>query len=615
MSIQILSVTANNFKSFKTLSLEIKEGVYHIFGDNQDDSYSNSNGAGKTSILDAIYWCLSGDTLQGSQSSDDVVNMKTGKNCHVRVHLISNEIGYYISRYRKDSLHSNSIVIQSEDLTDLSSHRIADNQKRIREIIGVDFSMLKSILMLDSRMSGSFTSMSNVDRLNFLESVRDYSIWDSARTKASNELLSLNNRDNELSLAIESLRSGISTNKKLILSMREELKDLSVKELNDELSVLEESLSQKVKMHTVYSSYSSKYEEDNTDLDKKILEQHNVMVSCNDTQKKLQEKYRIISDSLRECKKEVSTLESFSNGICPTCGQCVDHKHDESKIVELQDKKLELESNEVSLHEEISRYSKEYDDLCNEYNTLLYKKNESYNCLKDVKERKDSLDVEIASINKKINDKKEKISGIDSIKTSYENRISSMEEEVKNDVSSLLELLEERSRVRDRSSYVLFWKEAWGAKGSFRPMLLSNDIKYINSCLENYSKRVFSETQVQLSIPDKDNRKIEILVNNRTTGSKNIQMLSGGERRRLDLVIQLSILSLFMSATSFSCNVLFVDEVFDSLDSEGIYRVLSLLQDIGMSSIYVISHNEEIKSYIQNHIKVTKTNGISVLEG
>lgn len=615
MSIQILSVTANNFKSFKTLSLEIKEGVYHIFGDNQDDSYSSSNGAGKTSILDAIYWCLSGNTLQGVQSSDDVVNIKAGKNCFVKVHLISNEIGYYISRYRKDSLRNNSIVIQSEDLTDLSSHRIVDNQNRIREIIGVDFSMLKSILMLDSRMSGSFTSMSNVDRLNFLESVRDYSIWDSARTKASNELLSLNNKDNELSLSIESLRSSISTNKKLILSMREELKELSVQELNDELVLLEESLSQKEKIHAVYSSYFSKYEEDNTNLDKQILEQHNVMLSCNDTQKKLQEKYRLTSDSLKECKKEISILESFSNGICPTCGQCVANKQDNDKIVELQDRETVLENSKKSLYEDISKYSKEYDGLCNEYNDLLCKKSETHNSLKDTKERKESLDTEISSISKKISDKKEKIAGIDSIKISYENRISSIEEEVKNEISSLMKLIEERSRIRDRSSYVSFWKEAWGAKGSFRPMLLSNDIKYINSCLENYSKRVFSETQIQLSIPDKDNRKIEILVNNRTTGSKNIQMLSGGERRRLDLVIQLSILSLFMSATSFSCNVLFIDEVFDSLDSEGIYRVLSLLQDIGMSSIYVISHNEEIKSYIQNHIKVTKNNGISVLEG
>lgn len=613
MSIQLLAVTASNFKSFKTLSFNIKEGVYHIYGDNQDDQYSSSNGAGKTSVLDAIYWCLTGDTLQGAQSSDDVVNVLVNRNCSVKVHLLSNDIGYYITRYRKDQLHGNGVVIQSEDLTDLSSHRLVDNQRRVREIIGVDFYMLKSILMLDSRMSGSFTSMTNIERLNFLESVRDYSIWDTARNKASSELNSLNKQESDLSLEIERIRSRVATNKKMVLSMKEELNSISLTDIEKEVNQIELELKPMIEESSRLSALISGYENKSSHLNRLILEQHSAMVTSNNQHKSLQFSYESILKDIEQCEKELSVAESLYSGVCPTCGQPVSNCEDNSRIALLSSNREELKNRALEIRSSVDSAESEYNQIYEQYQASLLENGNITLPLRKIRQEKSLLDSRISSLSKRLSEGKERIAGVDSIKTSYEERISSLQESIHSDISLLMSKVEKREEVRKNAEYVAFWKEAWGAKGSFRPMLLKNDIQYINSCLENYSKRLFSETSIQLSIPDKDNRRIEILVNNRTTGAKNIQMLSGGERRRLDLVIQLSILSLYMSATSFSCNVLFVDEVFDSLDSEGIYRVLSLLQDIGMSSIYVISHNEEIKSYIPNHIKVTKRNGISVL--
>ena len=58
------------------------------------------------------------------------------------------------------------------------------------------------------------------------------------------------------------------------------------------------------------------------------------------------------------------------------------------------------------------------------------------------------------------------------------------------------------------------------------------------------------------------------------------------------------------------------DEIFDSLDENGIDGVISLLQDLAQekSTIFVISHNEYLKSYFTQEITVLKQNGLSNLE-
>ena len=58
------------------------------------------------------------------------------------------------------------------------------------------------------------------------------------------------------------------------------------------------------------------------------------------------------------------------------------------------------------------------------------------------------------------------------------------------------------------------------------------------------------------------------------------------------------------------------DEVFDALDETGVEQVIELLQELSKekSSIFVISHNDHLKSYFTNIITVTKKDGFSTIE-
>ena len=94
-------------------------------------------------------------------------------------------------------------------------------------------------------------------------------------------------------------------------------------------------------------------------------------------------------------------------------------------------------------------------------------------------------------------------------------------------------------------------------------------------------------------------------------------MLSGGERQKIDIIIQLAIRDMLCALMGFNCNVIVFDEIFDFLDSSGaeaLVKTISLrLQDI--NSIFIITHHNDIDIPYDNMITVVKDeNRISHIE-
>ncbi|UUZ75419.1 ATP-binding protein [Polaromonas sp. P1(28)-13] len=70
----ILSLDIQNCLTIGSASLELdNRGLLLIQGENRDDTSAKSNGAGKSSIVDALCWCLYGETARGV-SGDLIVN-------------------------------------------------------------------------------------------------------------------------------------------------------------------------------------------------------------------------------------------------------------------------------------------------------------------------------------------------------------------------------------------------------------------------------------------------------------------------------------------------------------------------------------------------------------
>lgn len=108
---KLLNLTIENFMGLTgthQLALDAL-GLVHVAGRNFDDPGNNSNGSGKSTVLEALTWCLFGEGLPRPQGNseqgvkaDEVLNDRLGKQCRVVVELASDdELPIRVERWRK----------------------------------------------------------------------------------------------------------------------------------------------------------------------------------------------------------------------------------------------------------------------------------------------------------------------------------------------------------------------------------------------------------------------------------------------------------------------------------------------------------------------------------
>jgi DNA repair exonuclease SbcCD ATPase subunit len=131
-----------NFLTLKSASIGLDDrGLNLIQGINDDDSSASSNGAGKSSLVDAICWCLFGSTARDVKG-DAVVNRGAKKDCRVAMVLSNGASFYRVVRHRKHATFKNSLILETagtlegEVSTDLSRGTDAETQKVLEKILG-----------------------------------------------------------------------------------------------------------------------------------------------------------------------------------------------------------------------------------------------------------------------------------------------------------------------------------------------------------------------------------------------------------------------------------------------------------------------------------------------
>src|SRR5260370_207423 len=126
-------VEIENFMAISRATISLADrGLVLIQGENSDDTSAESNGAGKSSIADAISWCLYGPTPPG-EDGDGVVNIAAGKNCSVIVQIEEGGQLYSITRHRKHSKGKNSLTVIQFDLATTGSTALTKGTDKLTQ--------------------------------------------------------------------------------------------------------------------------------------------------------------------------------------------------------------------------------------------------------------------------------------------------------------------------------------------------------------------------------------------------------------------------------------------------------------------------------------------------
>ena len=620
MKLQFNSIHIENFLSIGCADIPLNDNGYVLVSgiNNSKSDSALSNGSGKSSIFDSILWALTGETIRGASS---VTNINGNDGALVEIDISVDDRDYSIRRTKDHSRYKTSLQILS-DGEDLSGKGIRDSEKILQNLLpDVNASVLGSVVLLGQGLPMRFTNNKPSERKAMLESLSksDYMVEDlKNRISERKEELTAELRSYEAKrIAVE---TEISCSEVQLGGLKRELAELPseeslVAEVREHERELDECSADLEKANANYMEYNSELvrlrgELLSLDADKKakIATETSVLVEKLNA---LENRKTILQCTHKELSNKIADKKKVRD-VCPTCGQkllgvtlpntaleesqlmaCNDELSSvQNEIVLLTSEKEKLEAKIVlstqdrrnsiiesgrKAREESLRLKSYCEEKTKTNSTLLEE-------LAGMRERLESLSKTRAETVRKIGE----LSDLISEKTKEKSYIDNSMEEL----SSRLSIISKFATIVSRD---------------FRGYLLKNYIDFIDSRAKNYANRVFGNRNISFVL---DGNNINILFN-----GKAYENLSGGERQKIDLIVQLSIRDMLCTNLGFSCNILAVDELFDNLDAVGCKNVVDLittdLNDI--SSVFIITHHSaDISIPCDREIVVTKgDDGIS----
>ena len=144
-------------------------------------------------------------------------------------------------------------------------------------------------------------------------------------------------------------------------------------------------------------------------------------------------------------------------------------------------------------------------------------------------------------------------------------------------------------------------------KRDFRGYLLTNIIKYLDQKAKDFCEIVFETRDLNVYL---DGNALDI-----SYCGKMFDNLSGGEKQRVDLILQFAIRDMLTAYLNTSANILVLDEITDFLDKQSCKAIMKLIEKelSTVESVFVVSHHAaELALSVDSELKIIKNeDGIS----
>lgn len=557
----IKEIGIRNFQSFgnvrQTITLNTEHGELILL--------SAPNGGGKSSVGAAIDFTCYKKVKGKNKKSVTLSNLpnRINKELVTDITYVANNTKYYVER----GINPNYIKLSENDMPfdDKAGAGIID--EKIVKSIGLDFETFKSFISMSINDFKNFISLSNEDKKVLLDKMFNL------------EYLNLLNGV---------LKNIISENKKSIDLYTREINTLneSIEEINFSLEKTKHKLQQKVVINyeNVLAELKTSFIQKKEALDKHQLNLNKAKIKQAEIKSNIDTQRISYIETTQSIKNIETKLKLYDSGKCPTCESDLnsdfhnsiknDLKEQHSTLIKIKNQ-IEIDNKELKINEDkIGIYF-------NKANNLVFDLN---NQLKSIKKQRDEIIQKQKNISLEVlND-----TSLDEFTASIQ-KLTNKKNDIKNT----------KINEENKAIYHKVLSNILGEDG-VKQVIIRNIIMPINNFV--------NDNAILLNLPFN----IELTENfdaviTHFGDEINSETLSTGEMRKVNLCIMIAYLKLIR--TKININILFLDEIFASIDIDSINDVITLLRDFANEyniNIFIVHHSQLDYNKFDRVINITK---------
>ena len=535
---------------------------------------SGENGAGKSTMLDALTFALFGKSFRGINLTQ-LPNSINEKNCEVEINFTIGNDEYRVLRSLKPKKFE---IYKNDEMLDQDA-KSRDYQKILEEqILKMTYKSFCQVVILGSSNYVPFMQLSAADRRSVVENLLDIDVFSVMNTLVKARLQMAKEYIKDIDHKIDLVKNRIEDKEKLISTLEKKSND-SVENYQKEITENQNHLDDlKDQIENQKSSVTNLESQIN---DKDFISSS--LLKMDDIDKQMKRKSKNI-------KKEITFYEN--NKICPSCNQSIVEEHKNNVLQSLRDKDKIYEQRLLDIEKEIDLKEKRLGDI----NSIIENVN---NIEKQISIKQNEVSASLQYIDKIQKNIKSILNEGSEIQEA-KNELNQLIGEGKNHFEKRKELIEDKHYYNIASTLL--------KDSGIKSKIIKHYLPIMNKLINKYLADM--DFFCQFNLDENFNETIK----SRHRDEFSYHSFSEGERLRIDLSLLLAWREIARLKNSVNCNLLILDEVFDSsLDAVGTEEFLKLLTSFGSrANIFVISHKSDtMTDKFQNHIVFEKKNNFS----
>jgi len=516
------------------------------------------NATGKSSFLSCITFGLYGKV--NNKKLKDLANRKN-KNGWVRVELESK--GRNIVVERGVAPTSLEVTVDGKRYDESGKKNVQDYLEE--ELYGMPYYVFDNLISLNINDFKSFINMSPSDKRAIIDRLFSLDVINQMRELLRSDANEVKSILSAVTSEIEWLNASIvKNNTKLeqIVGALKEKKESTITDLKERARELEES------------ALSSREEKAKIDSVKSTI----------------QKKKSSLEESIRSSKYEIKSLEErikfFEKKTCPTCEREMEESFSEMR-------KSELTSHITSLRSSIDSIMPDYEKMVDKLDQVQEVERSFYKKEAEIKANLSNVKKEIYDLEKTQN-------------------ISEDTKAIRDMIAESEATLEEKQKEKNKAeSMVNFNKVAdqlLGEKG-----IKQVAIQSILPMFNGYIRELCAEMNVDYDIRfDEEFNAVLMHLGEEISPAS----LSTGETKKVDIIVLLSLIKLVKMKFPM-LNILFLDEVFSSVDTNNVYHMIRSLgkitRELKLNTI-VVNHSSLPHEEFDYILRTSKNNGFSSID-